>query len=95
MGDAIKTMICCFCSLFCRCLRANWNQYIQDANLSNLDSRHEIWQARDFGIVDGSKDFTKIFGHRDFHFWPAVSTGDWGYIVPARVMMPTVLSGLD
>jgi hypothetical protein len=34
--------------------------------------------------VDSSKDFTKIFGHCDFHFWPAVSTGGLGLHCPSK-----------
>lgn len=45
----------------------------------------------------GLEDLALVLGHGDLHLGPRVSGEDTpkGYIVPARVMTPTVLSALD
>lgn len=103
IGEATKTMIRCFCSLFCRCLRANYTRYYQNVTagrnyLSDLYSGCEVWGSRNFDTVHCCKNFSQVFCHCDFHLGPIVNMGPFfgvDYIVPARVMMPAVLSGLD
>src|SRR5271170_1321049 len=57
IGEATKTMIRCFCSLFCRCLRANYTHYYQNVTagrtnyLSDLYSGCEVWGSRNFDTV--------------------------------------------
>jgi hypothetical protein len=65
--------------------------------LSDLNGGHEVWGSGDFDGVHCLEDLALVLGHGDFHLGPRVSGGNEleGYIVPARVMTPTVLSALD
>src|SRR5271170_1874885 len=78
IGEAIKTMIRCFCSLFCRCLRANYTHHYPNFKrgrtnyLSYLYSRCEVWGSRNFDTVHSGKNFTQVFCHCDFHLGPVL-----------------------
>jgi hypothetical protein len=65
--------------------------------LSDLNGGHEVWGSGDFDRVYCLEDLAHVLGHGDFHLGPRVSGEDelGGYIAPARVMTPTVLSALD
>src|SRR5579859_7738931 len=83
MGDAMNTIIRCFCNLFCRCLSANYHQHYtmiqkgwegrKGRHLGDLYGRHEIWRSGDFDTMHGRKNLSQLLRRSNLHLRPIIS----------------------